>query len=481
LKTASFLNKLSIEKQIIGFSFLVLLFIFTGIYTETPLVAAIPFVILSGIFLGLHYTFFYWILIASIPLCIVYDFNSSLSTDFPTEFLCMGISAMYWIHILLRKENRFPQLVKHPLFLSILGLFLWAIITSITAQNKIIALKYTLAKTWYISVFLMASYQIIKTTENLKIFFWIFFIPLFFTVIYSFTRTILGNFDFEQTNQFSLPFYANHVLYATTMSIFFPFIILAISWLKKGTLLRLFLVYSAVITLIAIYFSYTRSCYIALLSAFIFIFLIKKRKSIHAFIFASILAIGFIFMLSKEYNYLKLQPDFTKTVMHGNFKDHLIATFQGKDASSMERLNMWISVLRMSSEHPIVGVGPNNFPFTYKPYSLYHFHTWVSDNRLNLSCHNYFLLMISEQGYIGFLLFFGFNILFLYYIEKYYHQSRDSFHKQIILALGASYIILLVNLLFSDLIETAKNGFFFYFLIAILIQSKKWIADESKR
>jgi O-antigen ligase len=326
----------------------------------------------------------------------------------------------------------------------------------------------------------MASYQIIKTTENLKIFFWVFFIPLFFTVIYSFTRTILGNFDFEQTNQFSLPFYANHVLYATTMSIFFPFIILAISWLKKGTLLRLFLVYSAVITLIAIYFSYTRSCYIALLSAFIFIFLIKKKKSIHAFIFGSILAIGFIFMLSKEYNYLKLQPDFTKTVMHGNFKDHLIATFQGKDASSMERLNMWISVLRMSTERPIVGVGPNNFPFTYKPYSLYHFHTWVSDNRLNLSCHNYFLLMISEQGYIGFLLFFGFNILFLYYIEKYYHQSTNSFHKRIILALGASYIILLVNLLFSDLIETAKNGFFFYFLIAILIQSKKWITDESK-
>ena len=475
-----FFQKISVEKQILSFSFLVLIFVLTGIYFDIALVSAIPFIVLSGLFLGMHYTFFYWILIASIPLCIVYDFDRSLSTDFPTEFLCIGISVMYWLHILFKKEKHFVQLIKHPLFQSIILLFLWSIVTTITAQNKIIALKYTLAKTWYICAFLMASSQIIKTTENLKTYFWVFFIPLFFTILYSFIRTIIGNFDFEQTNQFSLPFYANHVLYATTMSLFFPFIILAISWLKKGTLLRLFLVYSAVIILIAIYFSYTRSCYIALLSAFIFTFLIKRRKSIHAFILMSLLALGIVFMLSKEYNYLKLQPDFTKTVMHGNFKDHLIATFQGKDASSMERLNMWISVLRMSLAHPIVGVGPNNFPFTYKPYSLYHFHTWVSDNRLNLSCHNYFLLMISEQGYIGFILFFGFNILFLFYIEKYYHLSTNKLNKRIVLTLGASYIILLVNLLFSDLIETAKNGFFFYFLIAILIQSKYWIENESK-
>ncbi len=480
MKNNSTFDQLSINKTIFGLSLLSLAFILAGIYMQKPIVSIIPFVIIVGFLFSIHYTLFYWILIASIPLCIVYDFNDSLSTDFPTEFLCMGIMLMYWIHILFRKEIGFLQTLKHPLFLVIVALFIWAIITTITAQNKVIAIKYTLAKTWYITTFLMVSIQLINSISKLKKFFWVFFIPLFFTVIYSFARTALGNFDFEQTNKFSLPFYANHVLYATTMSIFFPFVILAISWLKKGTITRLFLVYSSIIILLAVYFSYTRSCYIALFASFVFVFLFKWRKSIHVFIFSSIAVVSFLLFLSKEYNYLKLQPDFTKTVMHGNFKDHLIATFQGKDASSMERLNMWISVIRMSTAHPIVGVGPNNFPSTYKPYSLYHFHTWVSDNPLHLSCHNYFLLMLSEQGYVGLILFFIFNIMFLYYIEKYYHQSNIISHKNIILALGASYIILLINLLFSDLIETAKNGFFFYFLVAILIQSKTWIDGERK-
>lgn len=471
-------DQLIINKTIFGLSILSLAFMLAGFYLQMPIVSAIPFVVLIGFLFSIHYRMFYWILIASIPLCIVYDFNDSLSTDFPTEFLCIGITFMYWIHILFRKDLSLLQTLKHPLFLVILALFLWAIITTITAQNKVIAIKYTLAKTWYITTFLMVSVQLIDSTSKLKKFFWVFFLPLLSTVIYSFARTALGNFDFEQTNKFSLPFYGNHVLYATTMSIFFPFVILAISWMKKGTITRLFLVYSSILILIAVYFSYTRSCYIALFASLSFVFLFKWKKSIHVFILCAIAVVSFLFFLSKEYNYLKLQPDFTKTVMHGNFKDHLIATFQGKDASSMERLNMWISVMRMSSTHPIVGVGPNNFPSTYKPYSLYHFHTWVSDNPLHLSCHNYFLLMLSEQGFVGLILFAIFNIIFLYYIERYYHLSNKKEHKNIILAIGASYIILLVNLLFSDLIETAKNGFFFYFLVAILIQSKKWINEE---
>jgi hypothetical protein len=46
------------------------------------------------------------------------------------------------------------------------------------------------------------------------------------------------------------------------------------------------------------------------------------------------------------------------------------------------------------------------------------------------------------------------------------------------LTLGSSFIILLINLLFSDLIETAKNGFFFFFISAILIRVASWNKKE---
>lgn len=179
--------------------------------------------------------------------------------------------------------------------------------------------------------------------------------------------------------------------------------------------------------------------------------------------------------VSQDYFYLKLAPDFTKTVMHPEFKDHVIATFQGKDASSMERINMWVSVFRMSEDYPWFGVGPNNFPFSYKPYSVLYFKTWVSDNPLNLSCHNYFWLMLAEQGWIGTFLFLLLVFLSYYYLQRYYFKSIEKKDKEIIITITCAFTILLVNLIFSDLIENSKNGSLFYILLGLTIRAGEWI------
>ncbi len=461
-------------KSIILLSILGIVILFLGLFLENKILIFLPFGILISLIFSLVPRFLYFLLIASIPISVVYDFNGGLSTDFPFEFITIFLMFMVWIEILIKKNPDLTSLIKNPITLIHVLLFISAILSTITAINQTIAIKYILAKTWYLSALFIYSFIIFDTIEKLKKFFWCFYIPFIFTVILSFIKTVIGNFNFENTNLYSLPFYPNHVIYATTMSIFLPFVFYFRTWYQKGSLIRILLTWSIFLILIAIYFSYTRSCYIALIGAFIYIYFIKFKKTSRAFLLILVFTILSIKWISIDYNFLKLQPDFTKTIIHQDFKDHLIATFRGKDASSMERLNMWIGGVRMHQDYIWTGVGPNNFPSSYKPYTLYHFHTWVSDNPLKLSCHNYFLLMLTEQGIIGFLIFLISIFTILYQIDQLYFKANNEKIKNLTLTLGASFVILLINLLFSDLIETAKNGFFFFFISAILIRIASW-------
>jgi hypothetical protein len=472
------LLKFQNNKLIILLSFISILFVFVGFVFENKILIFLPFGILISLIFSIVPRFLYFILICTIPISVVYDFNGSLSTDFPFEFITIFLMSMVLLEIFTKKNQDLKTLVKSPLTLVHFLLFISAILSTITALNHTVAIKYTLAKMWYLSVLFIYSFIIFDKIEKLKKFFWCFYIPFIFTVILSFIKTVIGNFNFENTNLYSLPFYSNHVIYATTMSIFLPFVFYFRTWYAKGSLVRILLTWSIILILIAIYFSYTRSCYLALIGALIYIYFIKFKKTSYTFLFIIVITILSIRWISIDYQFLKLQPDFTKTIMHQDFKDHLLATFRGKDASSMERLNMWIGGVRMHQDYIWTGVGPNNFPSNYKPYTLYHFHTWVSDNPLKLSCHNYFLLMLTEQGIIGFFIFTISIFTILYQIDQLYFKAKNKMIQNLTLTLGASFIILLINLLFSDLIETAKNGFFFFFISAILIRVASWNKKE---
>jgi O-antigen ligase len=441
-----------------------------GIYLENVIITAIPFLIFGVILAFFRFDLLYYILIISIPLSITVDFSKSLSTDFPTEFLSIGLTVIFWIYWLINRPKELSPIWNSKIFWILILMLGWSGFTTIFAVNKLIALKYCLAKTWYITSYIVFTFWIVKDLDALKKLFWMIFLPTTITVIYSFVRTYLGGFSFEDTNQYSLPFFDNHVTYATTMSIVLPWIFWARCWYPKGSVLKWLLTISIPFYLIAIYFSYTRACYLALIVGVAVIILLYYRKLVITYCLVVAMAISILFYFSDQYFYLRLAPDYNTTVMHDEFKDHLISTFYGKDVSSMERLNMWVSVFRMYQKRPIVGYGPNNFPSNYKPYGVLYFKTWVSDNPLNLSCHNYFWLLLAEQGVIGSLMFVFFIGFLLFSCQKLYSDSKDESSKQIAKIIAATFGIFCVILFFNDMVETSKNGSLFFINIAILIR-----------
>jgi len=122
-------------------------------------------------------------------------------------------------------------------------------------------------------------------------------------------------------------------------------------------------------------------------------------------------------------------------------------------------------------ENPWMGFGPGNFPRFYKSYTVTNFVTYVSDNPENSGIHNYYFMVLVEQGLFGFLIFIALCFYVLAKGEQIYHQTRDPARKRIVMTAILATVIIDALLLMNDMIETDKVGTFFFICMAILVNA----------
>jgi O-antigen ligase len=174
--------------------------------------------------------------------------------------------------------------------------------------------------------------------------------------------------------------------------------------------------------------------------------------------------------LLRDNRYLNFAPEFETTIYHETFAAHMAATAAGfQDVSSAERIYRWVAAKQMFAEHPWLGVGPGNFYPYYKEHTVLVFETYISDNEERSTVHNYLLLMLVEQGFPGFAIFFILTILTLFYGQAVYHRTRKRGDKQLVMAVTLSMVILMVQNMLSDLVETDKVGSFFFLNLSLLV------------
>jgi O-antigen ligase len=187
------------------------------------------------------------------------------------------------------------------------------------------------------------------------------------------------------------------------------------------------------------------------------------------FLISTLVIVGGFCFLGYNNKYIDYRPDFNKTIFHTDFAQHMTATYRFRDLSTAERFYRWIAAIRLSDDHQLTGVGPNNFYNSYKPYAVSAYKTWVSNNKDHSTVHNYFLLLLCEQGIPGLLIFIALLFAGFYYAQKIYHNATDPVFKTTAITLGAILgIITTVNFL-SDLIETDKIGSLFFIGLGMLV------------
>ena len=78
-------------------------------------------------------------------------------------------------------------------------------------------------------------------------------------------------------------------------------------------------------------------------------------------------------------------------------------------------------------------------------------------------------MILVEQGWIGLALFVLILLMFLAKAQEVYQRDISPEHKQLLMAMLVSSVIVAVNNLMADLIEVDKVGSFYFLHIAILI------------
>ncbi len=450
------------------FAGLFLLALVAASLLESYYVLAIPFGVLllnagwrnpSLVFYGLLF---------SLPLSFEYSFSATLGTDIPDELLMLLTAGLFLIYGIYNRQAISREIKTHPLIFLLTILCGWMLVAILFSTHPLISVKYGLAKTWYLGAFVLAPLLVFTNKASIRTAALLLAGSMLLISLIALVRHGLTGFSFATVNEAVSPFFRNHVNYSAMLVCMIPLWI-AFYYLAKKQAHRRLIGIVILLSLTALFFSYARGAWLALLAGGVAFLLIRKRKLVTAYLLFILLALAAVFWLRHENNYLRFAHNYQRTIFHKDFGDHLVATYKLKDVSTAERFYRWIAGVRMISDQPLTGFGPNTFYDNYKPYGVPAFKTWVSDNPEHSTVHNYFLLTVIEQGYPGLFFFLLLLGAMLWYAQRLWHRAMDPFYKTTSMVTGVMLVMILTVNCLSDLIETDKVGSLFFLCLSLLI------------
>lgn len=465
----SFAQGNTIDRQIWAWSLLVTLSIFAAIASGWYVLVGLPVLLMLGYLGVVDYRKLYFLLLFFIPLSTEVTLPNGFGTDLPAEPLIIGLMMVYGLHVVSRSKEVDTSFMRHPLTLILIVHVGWILVTTITSTDTTISLKWFLAKIWYVVVFYFLSGAVLKSERSLQRLFWAVFLPLLITVMVILLRHAGMGFSFDTINKVVGPFYRNHVNYACILVLFFPFTWFAVGWYRRWSAKWWLIVLGMVVLFVALYFTYTRAAYVALLASAGAYWVVRWRLTKLVLGLALVAVIALVMYLASSNRYLELAPNYQKTVTHTRFDNLLEATYKGEDISTMERVYRWIAGFNMYQQKPLVGFGPGTFPVSYKPYTVHSFRTYVSDNPEKSGIHSYYLMTMAEQGIPGLILFLALIFYTLIKGERVFHESEDKNSRRIVLMPMLSLVAIDTLLIINDMVETDKVGSFFFICMAIIV------------
>ena len=411
-----------------------------------PLVLIVFLYLLSGTTISL-----YGITAFLIPFSTELDLPGGIGLVFPGELMFLLLTVVGLITMITR--DRPKELYSYFTVFIILHLF-WIAFTAIFAEYPLISFKYWLAKIWFIVPFYFLPFYSFRDIGDfdrvLRALFW----ASVLAALYVFVRHGLEGWTFASRPTIAKPFFRNHVNYACLLLMVLPISI----YLYRRTKSYLYVLLVPVL-LACIYVTYARIAYVSIL-AMIVIYVLYHLRLIRTVVTMS--AIGLIFacfyFISGD-RLLHFAPDYETTVSHSRFDRLLEASVELKDISAMERAHRWMAGVEMIKDRPWLGFGPSNFYSCYQPYSINSFQTYVSDNPEQSGIHNYFLMVLVEQGFIGLAIFL---IIILASYWKVTALRADHISSPLVM-LSLSWMTgIVIILMLNDMIEVVKLGPFFF-------------------
>ncbi len=426
----------------------------------------------------LHQTaqlFWWWLWV--LPLSTELAITDSLSLDFPGEPLLMLLTGAILLLLVTRRFSLPLAVYKSSLSVLILLHLFWIGITILFSREPLLSVKYLLAKSWYVLPLVILPAALLQRYRHWQQLALALCIPMLLVVVQSMLRHAAHGFSFEGIKDTLDPFFRNHVNYSGMLVCLLP-IGVAIYLLTDDQRKRKTIRLALAIAVLGLVFAYSRGAWVVAIAGVVVYWLIKRRWIVHALVLSSIVVSLSLTWLLQANRFLQYRPDFTKTIFHTDFTDHMAATLALKDVSNAERFYRWTAGVQMAAEEPITGFGPNSFYLHYKPYAAQLFRTWVSNNPDHSTVHNYYLLLALEQGLPGLCFFLLILFAALYRVQYLFHQLQTQLYRYAAMIAGLMLSMIALLNTMSDLIETDKIGGLFWLCIGVLIALEGKLKEE---
>lgn len=402
------------------------------------------------------------------PLAInIRNLDMGYGISLPTEPLMIGVLIFFFIKILYERDYD-HQVLKHPLTLAILFNLVWLLFTSLTSEIPLVSFKFLLSRLWFVVPFFFFAIILFKRYSNIKLFIWLYIIPLLGVIFYTIVKHSMYGFNEESGHWVMTPFYNDHTAYGAILSLFIP-ILVGFSFNKKYSIgTRIVSVTFTIIYIIALILSYSRAAWISLAVSFVvFIIIILRIRFRWILLTTGILVI--LFFTFQHQILDKLEKN--KQDSSENFVEHIKSIYNiSSDASNLERINRWQSAIRMFQERPFWGWGPGTYQFLYAPYQMSKEKTIISTNAGDLgNAHSEYIGPLAESGLPGMLsilLIFSFSI---FYGIRIYNRAIENEIKIISLGVVLGLIAYYVHGFLNNFLDSDKASVPVWGFMAILV------------
>ncbi len=402
------------------------------------------------------------------PLAInLRDIEFGVGVSIPTEPLMAGVLALFCIK-LIYDNNYDRNILKHPVTIVILLQLAWIFITSLTSQIPLVSFKFLIARLWFLVPFYFIGILLFKNTKNIRLFIWVYTIPLLGVIAYTTYNHYLYGFEEQAGHWVMEPFFNDHTAYGAILSLFIP-IFIGFSFTKTHSKLTRFFSFIVLLVLIvALVLSFSRAAWVSLAAA-LMVYLVIVFKIKLKWIVVTLAFFASVFFLFQNEIWDRLEKN--KQGSSANFIEHLQSISNvTTDDSNLERINRWQSAFRMFKEHPVFGFGPGTYQFEYAPYQHASEKTRISTNAGDKgNAHSEYIGPLAESGVLGFL---GVVALLIFTITtglRIYKKADSSEIKMLSLSITLGLITYFFHGTMNDFLDTDKASVPFWGFIAVLV------------
>jgi O-antigen ligase len=357
---------------------------------------------LMAIYFAIYYSEWAFLSIAFLtPLSInIEDWTDSFGLFVPTEPLLFGFMLLF-IMLQLRKPIIQPEIWKNPIIWAVGFYLFWIFITSITSTHPIASFKFLVARLWFIIPILIFGTAIFSDFKNVKRFIWLFVIGMMIAILYTLVVHASYRFGEKESHWVMWPFFKDHTIYGAIVALIVPLVFGLYFYKKHSPLVQAIIIGFITITLLGLYFSYTRAAWLSVIAA-LGVWALIQFKIKFSLIAGIALILGGILFFSWDAIQIEMGRNKYEHTTE-EFGERLqSATNVTTDASNLERINRWSCAISMYKERPFFGFGPGTYAFEYARFQEPKNLTIISTNFGNMgNAHSEYLGPLAEMGTIG--------------------------------------------------------------------------------